>query len=294
MKQLVFITFFLTPQMCLASKEPLALHSDEIIGVMVKYAEEKPIDNYVGIDHKVNDDTVAGSLRQVFDVLKNLGDTFKSSVINYFYTTLKLYCQAAIKLIQNTSDENVIDTIKLDNNCDFCVFSFLYDFRYNNIEQLLHIIYFLKIIKISHIDLQSVSDQLHTILYKYYHDDDYNDSNKKSKQLKTQSINTNKVSLMLTSEKEEPHNFIKNENQEHYKMETITELLNYLSVLKKEIQMISNLFCLPTTVPLMDKTFFDRKSNNPKPDFIDTIFKSDKCYVNVSTMYLFIKYYTPA
>lgn len=75
-----------------------------------------------------------------------------SSIANNFYFKLKLYCQAALDLIQKTLVEKentftvdrVIDSIKLDKNSDFCVVSFLYDLNYN-VDKLLHIIFILKI-----------------------------------------------------------------------------------------------------------------------------------------------------
>lgn len=65
-----------------------------------------------------------------------------------------------------------------------------------------------------------------------------------------------------------------------------SDLIAYLSELRAEIQKDSELFCLPTTVPLMDMNLYYNEFNNLRADFIDTIFNSNKFFIYVSTIVL--------
>lgn len=253
-------------QMCFGSLEqPLTLHSDEIFKVMIKFNQVQPITGYVGAENREKDETVVGHAQQVNDTLNDLNNVFKSFVANRFYLKLKRYCQAAIKLslklfdsIDNISYSynEIIDSIKLDKDYDFCVVSFLYDLSYD-VDGLLHVIFILKIIELYQISMTQFRNELEHIFKTYSFPDDRNNND----------IDQETFEKNLTEK-------------------STSDLIAYLSELRAEIQKDSELFCLPTTVPLMDMNLYYNEFNNPRADFIDTIFNSNKSFIYVSTIVL--------
>lgn len=226
---------------------------NEIIGVIDQSSEFSPIKEwlitYTSTSYSMDEKTIGKSFYRVNNMIKYLNMYFVNSIGTYFINILKSYCQKALEIIVQMTDQiNILNDITIFDH-DFCIVTYLDVFKYSKIKPILKTTHFLTTISFHGPSYYSLSF-LRTQLYKI-------------------------IKYELGFDEENLYDQTSNKNF-HY-------LIEKLMSVKNDIKKFSNIFCLPSLLPLIDIDIHTREDKGKKDPFIDYIIKEESCCINVST-----------